>query len=78
MLSVKRRIYRNDRLHAACRQSGRKRNRMLLRNTNIEKAVGVHIPEALQSGTVRHGCRNGHHPFIPLPQLAHYRRNTSV
>ena len=47
---------------------------MLLRNTNIEKTVGIHIPEALQSGTVRHGCRNGHHPFIPLPQLAHYRR----
>ena len=44
---------------------------MFLRNSHIKEPVRVHIPEALQSGTVRHGCRNSHYPFVPLAQLAH-------
>ena len=44
---------------------------MLFRNTHIEKAVGIHITESFKPGAVRHGCRNGYHPFIPLSQLAH-------
>ena len=68
------RIYRNYRSQPACCQSCREGYRMLLRYSDIEKPVMIHIAEPLEPGPVGHGGRNCHHLVIPGSELAHYGR----
>ena len=68
-----RRVNRHDGFQAAGRQSRRKGHRVLLRDPHVKEPLRVHVAEAFQPHTVRHGRRNRHHLLIPLPQLAHDR-----
>ena len=63
------RIDRAERLVPLGRHARREDHCMLLRDADIEIAVGMVRPEQVQRGAVGHRRRNGNHLVIPVGQL---------
>ena len=67
-------IHCHHRLQASGRQPGRKGYRMLLCDSHIKETIRKHILKPFEACSVRHGRSDRHHLLIPIPELAHHRR----
>ncbi len=66
----KRRINRKTGIIPPNASACRKGYRMLFRNSHIKKTLREYLPETVQTGSVRHGSRDGNYIFI---LLCHFR-----